>query len=337
MSIPLAVDTSLSVSAQPSIDTLVEQARWAEDAGLEHIWLPETWGRNVVTTLTMIADRTSSIGIGASILNVYSRSPALLGQTAVSLQEVSDGRFRLGVGPSGPAVIERWHGIPFEDPLKQTRETVEIVTKVISGDVVDYDGDRYQLSGFRLRSTPPSPAPPVDVASMGPKATELAGRFADGWQGLFLTPSGVRSRVDDIRRGAALGNRNPDSVRTMLSLTTAALPDGDRARELVRRHLAFYIGGMGTFYRDSLARQGYKERAHAIHDAWQAGDREKATDLLDEELLDRLGLAGTPERVREGLRDRWAIDGLDAVAISLPRGIEPAEVEATFKAIEPIV
>lgn len=333
----MTLDVSLPVSAQPSLSGIVDQAQAAEDAGFDHVWVPETWGRNAVTTLSLLAERTESVGIGSSILNVYSRSPALLGQTAATLQEASDGRFRLGVGPSGPAVIEQWHGMPFEEPLKQTRETVEIAHAVLSGETVDYDGDRHQLAGFRLRSDPPSPTPPVDVASMGPKATELAGRFADGWHGLMLTPDGTRDRLEDIGRGADLGDRHPDDVRTLVSITTAALSDGDRARELVRQHLAFYIGGMGTYYRDSLARQGYGERANAIYDAWQADNREAAMSHLDDALLDRLGLAGTPDAVRERLQERWDIDGLDALAISFPRGADRDAVTRTMTALEPLV
>lgn len=332
----ITLDASLPVSAQPSISGIVDQALVAEDAGFDHVWVPETWGRNAVTTLSLLAERTDAVGIGSSILNVYSRSPALLGQTAATLQEASDGRFRLGVGPSGPAVIEQWHGVPFEEPLKQTRETVDIAHAVLSGEPVDYEGERHQLAGFRLRSDPPSPAPPVDVASMGPKATELAGRFADGWHGLMLTPGGTRDRLEDVARGADLGDRRPDDIRTLLSITTAALPDGERARELVRQHLAFYIGGMGTYYRDSLARQGYEDRAHAIYDAWQADDRSAAMAHLDDELLDRLGLAGTPTEVRERLHERWDIEGLDALAISFPRGADRDAVTQTMTALEPL-
>lgn len=336
MSDTITLDASLPVSAQPSISGIVDQARAAEDAGYDRVWVPETWGRNAVTTLSLLADRTDAIGIGSSILNVYARSPALLGQTAATLQEASGGRFRLGVGPSGPAVIEQWHGVPFEEPLKQTREAVEIAHAVLSGEQVNYDGDRYQLTGFRLRSDPPSPSPPVDVASMGPKATELAGRFADGWHGLMLTPDGTRERLEDVARGAALGDRRPDDVRTLLSITTAALPDGERARDLVRQHLAFYIGGMGTYYRDSLARQGYEDRAHAIYDAWQAEDRAAAMEHLDDEFLDRLGLAGTPEAVRQRLQDRWDVEGLSALAISFPRGADRDDVTRTMRALEPL-
>jgi coenzyme F420-dependent oxidoreductase len=253
-------DVFLPVGAQPSIDALCEQAKRAEELGYHRVWLPETWGRDAVTVLTSIAHRTDDIGIGSSILPIYSRSPVLVGQTAATLQEVSDGRFRLGLGPSGPIVIENWHGVDYGNPLRRTRETVEIVKRVLAGEEVEYDGEYFDLSGFRLRCEPPETPPAVDAAGMGPKAVELAGRFADGWHALMLTRDGIRDRLADLRRGADLAGRDPEDVRVTLSLTCAALEDGERARQSVRQHLAFYVGGMGTFYQDSLAAAATRKR-----------------------------------------------------------------------------
>lgn len=249
-----SIEVSLPVASQPSVDAFVEQATCAESLGYNRVWLPETWGRDVVTMLATIAARTDEIGIGSSIMPIYSRSPALIAQTAATLQEVSEGRFRLGLGPSGPLVIANWHGVPFERPLRYTRETIEIITRVLSGETLAYSGELFDLSGFRLRCDPPEPRPRIDAAGMGPKSVELAGRFADGWHALMLTPEGLRARMDDLRRGAELGERDPEDVRTTLSLTCCALDDGERARTLVRQHIVFYLGSMGTFYRDALAR-----------------------------------------------------------------------------------
>lgn len=325
----------LPVAAQSSVDEIVDIAKRAESHGYERAWMPETWGRNVATTLTVIAERTEEIEIGTSIANVYSRSPALLGQTAATLQEVSDGRFRLGIGPSGPAVIEGWHGESFDRPLRRTREAVEIVESVLAGEDVEYDGDVFSLSGFRLRCDPPQPAPPVDVAAMGPKAVELAGRFSDGWHATTFTPSGLRDRLADLRRGAELGDRDPDDVRVTLSLPCCVLDDAERARRTTAQHLAFYVGGMGTYYRDSLARQGHEELANEIAATWASGDRDRACELVEEELLDDLGAAGTAERARERLRAFESIDGLDAVAVSFPRGVESDAIARTVDALAP--
>ncbi|TYL39144.1 TIGR04024 family LLM class F420-dependent oxidoreductase [Natronococcus pandeyae] len=327
-------DVHLPVAAQPSVDSLAEYARRAEDGGFDCVWLPETWGRDAVTVLTTIAERTESVDLGTSIVNTYSRSPALLGQTAATLQEVADGRFRLGLGPSGPVVIENWHGLEYGNPLKRTRETVEVVRQVLSGETVDYEGDEFSLAGFRLRCEAPDPAPPVEVTGMGPKAVELAGRFADGWHAIMLTPDGVRDRIEDLERGAGLGDRDPDDVAVTVGVTCCALEDADRARELARQHTAFYVGGMGTFYRDALVRQGYDE-GETIHDAWQEGDRERALEAVSDELLEDLCAAGDPETARERVARFEAVDGVDAVAVSFPRGADQEEIEATMEALAP--
>jgi len=325
----------LPVAAQPSLDALVELGVTTEELGYDRAWLPETWGRDAVTTLALIAERTEEVGIGTSIVNTYSRSPALVGQTAATLQEASEGRFRVGLGPSGPVVIQNWHGADFERPLRRTREYVDIVRQVLSGEPVDYDGDMFDLSGFRLRCDPPDPVPPVDVTGMGPKAVELAGRFADGWHGLMLTKDGLEERLSDLERGAELGDRDPEDVQVSLLLGCCALEDGQKARELATQHIAFYIGGMGTFYRDALARQGYEDSAHEVYDSWQSGEREHALNVVAEEFLDELNCAGTPEEVREKLAEWEAIDGLNDISVGLPRGANERQIHATLEAIAP--
>jgi coenzyme F420-dependent oxidoreductase len=325
----------LPVAAQPSVDAIVDLSRTAETLGYERVWMPETWGRDLVTTLTSVAQGTDAIGIGPSVANVYSRSPALLAQTATTLQEVSDGRLRMGLGPSGPAVVEGWHGIEFDRPLRRTREYVDVVRTVLAGDRLEYDGEIFTLSGFRLRCDPPETPPPIDVAGMGPKFVELAGRFADGWHAIVQTPDGLRERLEDFHRGVDLGGRDPDQGTVTLSLTACALEDGDRARRLCRQHLAFYLGAMGTFYRDSLARQGYEAEANEIAAHWANGDREAALSAIDDELLDRVAACGTPDRAREEFRKFASIDGLDEIAVGFPRGADPATQRATLEALAP--
>lgn len=331
----MALNVTLPVAAQPSLDAIADQAARAESLGYDHVWLPETWGRDAITVLATIAERTNSVGIGASVLPVYSRSPTLLGQSAATLQELSDGRFRLGLGPSGPIVIENWHGRPYESPLKYTRETVEVVKAVLTGEVVEYDGEFFDLSGFRLRCDAPDPTPAVDVSGMGPKAVELAGRFADGWHAIMLTRDGMAERIDDLRRGAELGDRDPEDVRVMRTVGCCALEDGERARQLARQHLAFYVAAMGSFYRDSLVRQGWEDVANEIEEQWHADNREAALAAIPDELLDQMAAAGTPDRARELLAKWEDVEGVDAVSVSFPRGASLEEIDATVEAMAP--
>ncbi|SEH17230.1 coenzyme F420-dependent oxidoreductase, NP1902A family [Natronorubrum sediminis] len=328
-------DVFLPVGAQPTLDALVDQAITAEELGYDRAWFPESWGRDAVTAIATTAERTDEIGLGTSIVNVYSRSPALLGQTAATLQEATDGRFRLGVGPSGPIVIENWHGQEFGNPLRRTRETIDIVKQVLTGEPVQYDGEYFDLNGFRLRCDAPDPAPPIDAAALGPKAVELVGRFADGWHAVNYTSGGIEERLEDLERGAELGDRDPDDIRVTLSVGCCALEDAERANELVSQHIAFYIGGMGTFYRDNLARQGYEDLAHEIHDAWQEDERDHAVDLVQSELREQMGAAGTPADARDQLEKFESIDGVDAVYVSFPRGATTDEIHETMTALAP--
>ncbi|WP_435347569.1 TIGR04024 family LLM class F420-dependent oxidoreductase [Haloarchaeobius sp. HRN-SO-5] len=326
----------LPVAAQDSVRDFVDMAVRAEELGYEYVWLPETWGRDAVTVMTSIAHATEDIGIGSSIMNVYSRSPALLAQTAATLQEVSDGRFRLGIGPSGPAVVEGWHGVDFGNPLRRTREYVDIVKLVLAGEELDYQGEYFNLSGFRLRCDAPDPRPKVDVAGMGPKAVELAGRFADGWHAILFTPASMRDRLADFDRGTEMGDNDRTEQDVTLSLTCCALDDGDRARELTKQHAAFYVGAMGTYYRDSLARQGYEDEAHDIAAKWMSGDREAALDVFSDEMLDDFCAAGTPERARDEMEKFADIVGVDNVSVGFPRAASREEILATLEALAPV-
>ncbi len=325
-------DLFLPVAAQPSLDAFVGLAERAEEAGYDRVWLPETWGRDAVTVLTSIARATDRVGIGTSITNVYSRSPALIGQTAATLQEVSDGRFRLGLGPSGPILVEGWHGVEYGNPLRRTREAIEVVRQVLAGETVEYDGEYFQLAGFRLRHDPPDP-PPIDAAGIGPTAVELAGRFGDGWHALVLTREGLADRIEDFRRGAKLGGRDPAEGRVTVMLTCCALDDRERARYLARELIAFYLGAMGTFYREALARQGYEETATDVATHWANGEREAAIDAIDDELLDALAVAGHPGECRERLASFEAVEGVDAVSVGFPRIAEREELIRTVEAL----
>jgi coenzyme F420-dependent oxidoreductase len=329
------IDCSLPVASLESAEAFVDLAVRAEERGYDRIWMPETWGRDAVTVLATVAERTDTVGIGTSITNVYSRSPAMIGQTAATLQEVSEGRFRLGLGPSGPILVEGWHGIDYDRPLRRTRETIDIVREVLSGETVTYDGDVFNLAGFRLRCDPPETVPPVDAAGLSPKSVELAGRFADGWHALMLTPEGLEERLEDLRRGADLGDRDPEDVRVTVAVTACVDEDGDRARDLVRGHLAFYVGAMGTFYREALAAQGYEETANTIAQEWASGNHDAALAAIDEDLLADLAVAGTPDEARAQMDRLAALDGVDALAVGFPRGAEQSTLEETVDVLAP--
>ena len=191
------------------------------------------------------------------------------------------------------------------------------------------------MGGFKLRCEPPEPAPRIDTAGMGPKAVELAGRFADGWHALLLTPEGLRDRLGDFERGSELGGRDRSEQRVSLSLTCCVLDDADEAKRLVRQHVGFYIGGMGTFYRDNLARQGHERAATEIYDRWQDGDKAGAVAALSDDLLEQLAVWGTPETATDRLERFTDIDGVAAVSVSFPRAANLEQIESTMRALAP--
>jgi coenzyme F420-dependent oxidoreductase len=331
---PADVDLAMPVAAQPSLEAIVQMGERAEELGYNRLWFPETWGRDAVTILALIAERTEDIGISNSVYPVYSRSPALMGQTATTLQEASEGRYRLGLGASSPFVIENWHGYDFGNPIRRTREYIDIVKQVFSGEAVEYDGKYFDLEGFKLRCDPPDPEPPVDVAAMGPTFVEMTGRFADGWEAIVYTQEGLESRLADLERGAELGDRSTNDVRVTLARNGCVLDDAERARELTVQHTAFYLGGMGTFYRDSLAREGYEGLAHDIYDAWQDDRREEAMRLVDENLLETAP-AGDSDEARKRLTVARKLDGVDAIKVGFPRGATVDEIMQTMEELAP--
>lgn len=309
------IECLIHIRSHDSIQSIINQVEHAEQLGFKRVSMGEATGWNRVPILTLLADRTKEIGITNDVFSPYSRSPALLGQTASVLQRVSDGRYRLGLGTSSPPVVENWHGIKFDRPLRRLRETIEIVRKVTDGGSVEYEGQIFELGGLSFEDPVPETTPPIDVAAIGPKTVELTGRFADGWIPQLFTPDGLRTRLSDLGRGLDLGNRDSESVRTSIILRCCAMDNGDRAREIARKQISFIIGAYGPYYRKSLARQGFEETTKTLRQAWQEGEHKRMPSLVPDELLDDLVAAGTPEEVRRTY-DRFAsLDGVNAVRV----------------------
>jgi len=203
---------------------------------------------------------------------------------------------------------------------------------VVRGEPLEYDGEVFDLSGFRLRCDPPETPPPVDAATIGPKAVELTGRFADGWQAVAHTPEGFKRRLDHLRRGVDLGGRSIEDVRVMLTKTCCVLKDAGRARDLAAQHVAFYVGGMGEYYRDALARAGYDRLARSIYDSWGADDRERAVELVKEELLE-YAVVGAPETAHDRFETLRSRDAVDAFCVVFPRGASRSDIRETTENI----
>ena len=281
----LHVPVGDGLSRQETIDLV----RRAEELGYESAWAGESWGFDAFTTLAWIASHTSRIGLGTHIATMFSRTPAMTAQSAASLDSIANGRLTLGLGTSGPIVVERWHGQRWEQPLQRTREFVDIIRLALSGERLDYDGRIFRLRGFALRDKPVRPAIPIMVASIGPRNIELTGEIAEGWLPIFMRRDALPSLRESLTAGAARSGRDPAAIEVAPSVLAAASDSPEEARALVRAHIAFYVGGMGAFYHRMMQRFGWEEEAERIRQEWARPGREgrdAAAAAVTDEMID---------------------------------------------------
>ena len=308
----------------------VEYLRQAEQLGVECAWAPEFWAGDALTPLAYLAARTERIRLGTGIVQLGSRTPAMLAMSAMSMQALSGGRFVLGVGVSGPQVMEGWHGVRFDRPVRRTRETIEIIRLISAGERVSYDGEVYTLplpggEGRPIRSRMAPVHVPVYVASLGPANLRLTGEVADGWIGNSFMPESAEVFLDPIRAGAESAGRSLADIDVTVA---AAVEFTDDVEEAGRRHAegyAFTFGAMGSattnFYNDAFARQGFGEDVAAVQRLWLAGDLEAARRRVPIEIGLRTNLIGTDAIVRDRLR-LYRDAGVGMIRAGLPEGLD---------------
>ena len=327
------LDVLVSAGSHETPESVADVAVRAEALGFSHVSMGETTGWNIVPLLTLIADRTERIGITDDVISPFGRSPALLAQTALTLHDASDGRYRLGLGPSSPAITERWHGLPFERPLRRLRETIDVVRAVYENGNPAYEGEVFDIPGLGYEREVPENPPPIDLATLGPKSTELAGRFADGWVPQLFCREGLEERHEDLERGAELSDRDPAELRVAPVVRCFAAEDRDRARETVRSQIAFMAGAYGPFYGDSMAEQGYEDAVAETREAWGDRDTDAMAAAVSDEMLDEFAGAGTPDEVRDWVEAYAEVDAVDAVRVGFVRGMSAADKENTMAAL----
>jgi Coenzyme F420-dependent N5,N10-methylene tetrahydromethanopterin reductase and related flavin-dependent oxidoreductases len=295
--------------------------------GLDICWVAEAWGSDAPSTLGYLAARTERMLIGSGIMQLGIRTPVAVAQAALTLSDMSEGRFLLGLGPSGPQVIEGLHGVPFAKPLTRMRETVEIIRMAFAGEKVAYPGKTVQIplpggDGRPMRlSTVPNPDIPIYLATMSPKLLELTGEIADGWLGTSFVPEGSAAYFDHLDAGLATAGRERADLDVCQGAEVAFAEDEDALREMVasrKKELAFSLGGMGSattnFYNNAYSRQGWADVAAAVRERWQGGDRDGAAGLVTDEMVLGTTLIGTEDMVRTRLRV-WRDAGVDTVRL----------------------
>lgn len=328
---PERVGVSVAPTKQIPVHAISDLAGAAERLGYDSIWVPETWGQDAATLLAILAVRTDRIRLASGVFNVFSRSAALLAQTAASLQEMSGGRFVLGLGTSGPIVVEGWHGVPFRNPIVRTREYVEVIRLALSGQTVDFAGTELRLERFRLLN-PPAAEVPIYIAALGPRNVRLTGQVADGWLPIFAARGHMAPLLAELRTGMALAGRQPDEADVAAYLPVAIGRDGER---LLRQQLAYYVGGMGSYYHGFVARLGLEEEANMIRSRWEGGRHREAMAAVTEEMLALCTLGTEAGAARERLAE-YRADGVSLPILAFPHGSTIEIVQDTLAALAPV-
>jgi F420-dependent oxidoreductase-like protein len=299
----------------------VELARRAEALGFESIWMPEAYGTDAVSILGALAARTERIHLGTGIVNVFSRTPALLAQTAATLDLISGGRFILGLGTSGHQVISGWHGIPFDQPLQRMRETIAIVRQVLRRERLTFDGEVFHLDkGLKLLARPVRETVPIYLATLTPGGLRLTGELADGWIPTLFAPEHMDVFRPELEAGARITGRSLDSLAIAPHVPVSIDEDRARAREALKPWVALYVGGMGSrtknFYNDLVGRYGFAEDARTLQELYLGGKQLEAIRSVPDALVDAISIAGPASYVRERL-GLWASAGVTTLLASV--------------------
>jgi F420-dependent oxidoreductase-like protein len=284
---------------------MVRAAEIADEAGMDTLWIPEAWAYDQVPLITEMALKTKRLKIATGIMNCFSRSPGLVAMTAATLDEISEGRFVLGMGTSGQKVIEGFHGIAFEKPLQRLREYVEIVRLLVSGERLSkHEGEVFPgMRPFKLEFTPARKHIPIYIASLARKSVCMAGEIGDGWVPAFWPIKMYKEGIGWIAEGAAKSGRDPSEVDIAPFITTVPIDDVEAAKAFAREPMGFYIGGMGKFYRQMLTRAGFGPEVDRVRKLYEEGKRQEAYAAVDDKLIEATAAVGPPDAVKARLDD----------------------------------
>lgn len=326
-------------------DDVVEYVKAAERLGVDTVWSAEAWGMEAVSSLGYLAAVTDRVRLGPGIMQISARTPAMTAMTALSMAQLSGDRFVLGLGVSGPQVVEGLHGQAFANPLGRLREYIEVVRMMLRGDRVAYQGEHYVLprpggEGKALRSSiRPRPDLPIYLATLGPKSLELTGELADGWLGTSFIAEHADVLLDPIRAGAARAGRSLADLDLQVNAQVAVSDDVDRLIERAKPGMAFTLGGMGSattnFYNSAYSRAGWADVAAEVQRLWVEGDKAAAAAAVPDELVLQAYLVGTEDMVRERVR-AYAAAGIRGLRLGATGRTAAAQIENLERAVDVI-
>ena len=306
-------------------DDLVEYTQEADKLGVDQAWSAEAWGMDAIVPLAYLAAKTEKIKLGTGILQISSRVPSMMAMTAQSLDTVSKGRFILGLGVSGPQVVEGLHGASFAKPLSRLRECVEILRIALAGEKIAFEGEHYLLprpggEGKAIRlSQPPRPELPIYLATLGPKSLQMTGELANGWLGTCFLPEHASVFLDDLSTGTKKAGRSLNDIDIQAGGYFEISDDVDGLINKLRPGMAFTLGAMGSaktnFYNDAYCRAGYEDVAKEVQSLWVAGNRDEAIRQVPDELITMSNFIGTQPMVEERL-NAFKAAGVNTLRIS---------------------
>jgi F420-dependent oxidoreductase-like protein len=320
----------LSLGYQTAWSTPADHLAMAQEAdrlGFSVVWAAEAYGSDAVSMLSWIAGQTERIDVGAGVMQIPARTPTMTAMTAATIDTLSGGRFRLGLGVSGPQVSEGWHGVRFAKPLRRTREYVEIVRKALAREVVSYDGEFHTLplpdgqgKALKLGFRPLRDNIPIYLAAVGPKNLELAGEIADGWLAVFYAPEHAGELLASISAGRARAGKTLAGFDVVPTVPVVVGDDVAMCAEPVRWYAALYVGGMGSreqnFYNQLAVRMGFADAAAEVQDLYLSQRQRDAAAAVPFEFIDRTSLLGPVERIADGLR-AYADAGVTTLSVSV--------------------
>jgi len=298
----------------------------AERLGFDSVWSAEAYGSDAVTVLAWVAARTERIGVGTAIMQIPARTPAATAMTALTLDHLTGGRFRLGLGMSGPQVVEGWHGVPYGKPLVRTREYVHIVRDVLRREQpVEFAGRYYRIPvqdgtglGKPLKTIvhPLRADVPIYLAAIGPRNVALAAEIADGWLPTIFAPGHMDVFRPSLEEGFARAGRDGDGFHIAPMCPVVVGEDAQACRAMLKPYLALYVGGMGArgrnFYTDLVGRYGFEPAARRVQDLYLEGRKGEAAGAIPDALVDQTALVGPPRRIREEMA-RWEESGVSTL------------------------
>jgi len=306
-------------------DDLVDYTQEADKLGVDQAWSAEAWGMDAIVPLAYLAAKTEKIKLGTGILQISSRVPSMMAMTAQSLDTVSKGRFILGLGVSGPQVVEGLHGASFAKPLSRLRECVEILRIALAGEKIAFEGEHYLLprpggEGKAIRlSQPPRPELPIYLATLGPKSLQMTGELANGWLGTCFLPEHASVFLDDLSTGTKKAGRSLNDIDIQAGGYFEISDDVDGLINKLRPSMAFTLGAMGSaktnFYNDAYCRAGYEDVAKEVQGLWVAGNRDEAIRQVPDELITMSNFIGTQSMVEERL-EAFKAAGVNTLRIS---------------------